>query len=79
MSRRVPDDATLRRIFEDDRDLTTRQILVKHQWPVVLHTVRQHRRRLTRLTGIEGAASMSDKEFAAAVKAAQAKRFDSRI
>ena len=78
--RRVPDDDTLRRIFEEHRDLTTRQILDKFGWPVVLHTIQCYRRKLTRpSSGIEGAASMSRDEFTALVKAEQVKRLDARI
>ena len=78
--RRVPDDDTLRAIFEQHRDLTTRQILDKFGWPVVLHTIREYRRNLTRpASGIKGVASMSRDEFAALVKAEQVKRLDARI
>ncbi len=78
--RRVPDDETLRVIFEEHRDWTTRQILVKFGWPVVLHTLRSHRRRLTRpSSGIEGVASMGRDEFSAILLDAQVKRLDARI
>ena len=76
----MPDDDTLRAIFEQHRDLTTRQILDKFGWPVVLHTIREYRRNLTRpASGIKGVASMSRDEFAALVKAEQVKRLDARI
>ncbi len=78
--RRLPDDDTLRRIFDDHRDLTTRQILEKFEWPVVLHTLRCYRRKLTRpSSGIKGVASMGRDEFAALLKAEQVKRLDARI
>ena len=78
--RRLPDDDTLRRIFDEHRDLTTRQILDKFGWPVVLHTLRVYRRKLTRpASGIEGVASMGGDEFSALLKAEQVKRLDARI
>ena len=78
--RRVPDDDTLRRIFEEHRYLTTRQILDKFGWPVVLHTLRQYRRKLTRpSSGIEGVADMGRDEFSAILLDAQVKRLDARI
>ena len=77
--RRVPDDDTLRRIFDEHRDLTTRQILDRFGWPVVLHTLREYRRNLTRpSSGIEGVASMGRDEFAAILKSEQVKRLDGR-
>ena len=76
----MPDDDTLRAIFEQHRDLTTRQILDKFGWPVVLHTIREYRRNLTRpASGIKGVASMSRDEFAAILKSEQVKRLDARI
>ena len=78
--RRVPDDDTLRLIFEEHRDLTTRQILDKFGWPVVLHTIQCYRRKLTRpSSGIKGVVDMSRDEFAAILEAEQVKRLDARI
>ena len=78
--RRLPDDDTLRRIFEEHRDLTTRQILEQFGWPVVLHTLRVYHRKLTRpASGIEGVASMGRDEFTALLEAEQVKRLDARI
>ena len=78
--RRLPDDDTLRGIFEEHRDDSTRQILDKFGWPVVLHTLRVYRRRLTRpASGIDGVASLTNAEFAAIIEAEQVKRLDARL